>query len=226
MNLYINENLKFPLTNFEYDKLDDVFEFINNFYFLTYNLGKYRKKIIKIISKKYKIEEFLLFEKILEKLFWNIRYLISEQNLLNTNNDFKNSDDLETILNELYRDTYYRSFINKLVLIDDINNTIYYKKMEGSSHIFCQNYFNLATMMALKDRTQYEKILINPKLIKEIVCPKYYHQLDYAFPNLNLVMPFIQSDNYRLYKIKLMYYNDDCEKNWYRLLIINNNLNT
>ena len=36
----------------------------------------------------------------------------------------------------MYNDNSYRSFINKLILVDNINNNFYYKNMEGSAPIF------------------------------------------------------------------------------------------
>jgi hypothetical protein len=50
----------------------------------------YRQYIIKIIRKKYTINEFYIYEKIINKLFWNlknkIKYVKLNQNIVNKTN--------------------------------------------------------------------------------------------------------------------------------------------
>jgi hypothetical protein len=68
MNIMVNK-LKYPLTPEENDKLDDYWKFIkvfnvNNNNFL-YSPREYRSNLIKKIKKKYTIDEFYFYEKIL-----------------------------------------------------------------------------------------------------------------------------------------------------------------
>ena len=87
------------------------------------------------------------------------------------------------INNILQKSNYYRSFINKLVIIDKKNKQIISKPFEGSADIFSKNYFNLLTMSILLKKKLYIKITENPYLIKnQKVINKllngYYLQLD------------------------------------------------
>ena len=120
-----------------------------------------------------------------------------------------------------YENSSYRSFINKIIIYDDKENDYYYKPMEGSSHIFSKNIFNVATSKIFQNRTTYEDIMANTKLLKktyESYIPEFYYEYDYAYPNMNYVKPFIQSDDYRKYRIDKMYYTDDSENSWFHLI--------
>jgi hypothetical protein len=94
--------------------------------------------------------------------------------------------------------------------------------MEGSSHIFTKNYFNLLSTMILFDRQLYEKVMRNPFYIVDhnIKLSDYYYQYDYPFPNLNYcIYSFGTKEDY-LNRIKLMYYNDNNPKDkyWFKLI--------
>jgi hypothetical protein len=221
--MYKNNKLKFPLTDNEYNCLDKVYNFINDFNFMEYNLKTYRSKIINLIRKKYSINEFMYYEKIAEKLFWNLRYKTYMYFLNNYNIIKLQSGTLNEVNSLFHKDNSYRSFINKLILIQDKNlqNKYFYKKMEGSSHIFNKNKFNIITFCILHNRDLYEKIIKNPQEILSIKEPTYYFQYDYPYPNLNYGKPFIQSNNFRLKRIKKMYYDintDKSENNWFTLI--------
>lgn len=218
-----NYNLLYPLTSQEYNELDNVWEFINEFNFLTYSLHDYRKRIIKSINKKYSLNDFYILENIAEKLFWNLRHKTYP---LFLEKKHKCIDDilqikeglLHNLLDDMYCDNSYRSFINKLILIDDINDKCYYKKIEGSSDIFYKNKFNLYTATVLSNRGLYELVMQNPQRILEIEIPEFYYEYDYPFPNLNYGKPFIYTKKYRLQRIQNMYYDTDAERNWFKLI--------
>lgn len=221
MNIY-KDNVIYPLTDNEINKLDDVWNFINEFHFVTISLNEYRKNIINIIRNKYSLNEFLDYENIMEKILWNLqaktKYLFQEcQNCIN-HVDNLNDAGMNTVMDKFYDDNSYRSFINKLVLINDKDNEIYYRKMEGSSNIFTQNEFNTKLWMALNNRNRYEKIMNDPKKINLIEIPGYYYLHDYALPNLNFAKPFIQSTKHRYERIRKMYYDDNAENNWFKLI--------
>lgn len=223
-DIYNGKDLLYPLTKSEYEQLDDVWNFINNFKFLTHSLHNYRSKLIDNIKNKYTGEEFLNLELITEKIFWNLRdktytfFLTEGQKDINDIVQLKEGKSYNDLLDVMYKDNFYRSFINKLILIDDVDNKYYYKKIEGSFEIFNKNKFNLYTSVVLFNRNLYELIMRNPEKILNINTPKYYYEFDYAFPNLNFGKPFIQTKEYRIKRINKMYYDKDAEKNWFKLL--------
>lgn len=142
---------------------------------------------------------------------------------------YDNILDLDNKIKKLYLnlDNFYRSFINKLIIIDKDKQLIYYKNMEGSSHIFSKNNFNLLTNTILFSKKLYKIIMTNPYLIKNkiIELPHFYFEKDYGFPNLNYCAYNILSDNEKKDRINKMYYlgahqdyNSQNAKYWYKLL--------
>jgi len=247
-NIYINNKLKYPLNLDEYNKLDTAWKLINIFNIPFIFITDYRFYLIKTIRKKYTIEEFYELESIINKLFWNLRWVIFPlfikpkiskddydkfinnnkfdeipNNLLLCNKlKYENDDDLNKKLKNINLDSvYYRSFINKLVIVDRDIKTIYHKNMEGSSDIFKKNIFNLYTMTVLFDRNLYEKIMSNPYNAKhhKIELSNYYYQYDYGFPNMNYCVYGVGNDESKKDRIKKIYYNrlNDFEY-WYKLI--------
>lgn len=190
-NIYQDKILKYPLSDDELKLIDKVWEFSELFNFRTLYVSSYRKKIIKKITKKYTPSEFLIYENILDKLFWNLRWIIfplwifdgaiSEKNydafiknnygqykeipnslLLCEKTYYDNNNQLEKIINKFLTGTYLRSFINKIIIIDTKNKLIYLKPIECSSNIFSKNYFNLYTSTISSSRKLYEKTMTYP----------------------------------------------------------------
>jgi len=253
-NIYSDRLLKYPLNKGEIAIIDDVWKFIGNFGkqspFKTY----IREYMIDTIRDKYSPHEFYLYEKVANKLFWNLRWLLfplwlkptmnkSEYRIfINTSYNFykrippaltmctvdnyekyvDKNNNFDIKKHNIYKSTYYRSFINKLVIIDSKNHKIYTKKQEGSSSIFSENLFNLMTMTIFLNKKMYKYITHNPLLIKSINIqfPKYYDQQDYSFPNLNLCVYKFGTKKDRLDRINKMYYNKDGNKSkyWFRLI--------
>lgn len=221
MNIFVDKELEYSLLADEYAIIDDVFEFINIFDFLTITLTEYRTTIIDKINKKIKLNDFYLYEKISEKLLWNLKNKTKHlyptlANCITCSYDLT-EEGISTVLSKFYEDNSYRSFINKLVLIDDVNNKIHHRKMEGSAQIFDKNEFNLRLWVALRDRKTYESIMKKPKRITKLLIPEYYFSSDYAFPNLNFGKPFIYSDEFRKERIKKMYYLNESQKEWFKI---------
>lgn len=220
--VYMDKSLQYPLTEIEYQQINDVWKFIENFNLISYTLHGFRFNIINKIKERYTCDEFYNLEMISEKLFWNLRYRIYSIFL----NNEDNIEDLigikeglyDDILSMMYNDNSYRSFINKLILIDDNNGKYYYKRMEGSADIFFKNQFNLYTSIIFFERDLYEQMMINPDKIINISIPGYYYEYDYPFPNLNYGKPFIQTKGYRIKRIYMMYYDEQAENNWFRLI--------
>jgi hypothetical protein len=75
-NPYIDSNLKYPLSQEEYEIIDRVWSFLHTFNKNYISASDYRNKIIKNIKEKYNIEEFLQLEIIAEKMFWNLRWIL------------------------------------------------------------------------------------------------------------------------------------------------------
>ena len=238
-NIYQDSILKYPLTDIEYKLLHKVWEFIELFKFMTITLHEFRKKIIHKINTKYDEKEFFILETILEKLFWNLRWLLYplfvNKDILNDKyiNQLKSDsipkgllltekfdlNSLNSVIEKMHKDNYYRSFINKIINIDDKNKVIHYKKPEGSIPIFNKNSFNLYTSTIMLNKSLYEKIMHNPFIIKEekIKLPKVYYEFDYSLPNLNMCCPLMGSERFRKKKIQKMYYESNAEGNWFIL---------
>lgn len=252
-NMYTDARLKYPLTDYEYSLIDKVWEFASIFQKPFIFISDYRKYIITEIRKKYTVEEFYLNESILNKMFWNLRWLLfplwykpemdrveykdfleaqpfygdyqtlPESLLMCKQEKYNDENDLLDKLsaNPLFDSTYYRSFINKLVIIDKLNKIIYTKPIEGSSDIFSKNYFNLMTMTILFDRKLYEEIMTDPYLAKEkkIQYSGYYYQYDYGFPNLNYCTYTFGTDEDRRDRIRKMYFEGKpLGRYWFKLL--------
>jgi hypothetical protein len=216
MDIYRDNKLRYPLDDNEHKLLDQAWQLLDLYKNGIVCMHKYRKNIIKTIKYKYTAEKFLKLENILDKLFWNLRHKL---NIFNKSNivEYK-LNELNLVKDKLKLDTYYRSFINKIINIDDVNEKIYYKKMEGSAAIFDKNAFNLLTSSIFMDKNIYTNIMHNTENISNIKLLEHYYQLDYAFPNLNLCHPLIGSQKFRLKKINKMYFDKNAENNWFTLI--------
>jgi hypothetical protein len=252
IKLYQDPILKYPLTEYEYSQLDKVWDFVSIFQKPYIFISDYRKQLIRTVRKKYTIEEFYLLESILNKMFWNLRWLlfplwykpnmdrveyedfltaqpsygdfetIPDTLLMCKKEKYEDENDLIDKLsnNSLFDSTYYRSFINKLIIIDKKDKIIYTKPIEGSSDIFSKNYFNLMTMTILFNKELYEKIMIDPYGVKDqqIEYSSYYYQYDYGFPNLNYCTYWFGTDDDRRDRIQKMYYiGEPLGRYWYKL---------
>lgn len=229
-NIYNNPIFKYPLSSNEINQLGAVWKFIKVFNKPFLYLTDYRNYLIKKINKMYTLEEFYLYESIANKLLWNLRYILLNQFNVKSMEEiskckqikYKNSSDLDEKIKRIdsYLGNYYRSFINKLIIVDQSNHIIHYKKMEGSSNIFQKNEFNLLSMYIFMNRKLYEKIIYDPNEYKKIMneLPEYYYQYDYAFPNINLCCYKIGIDDSRKYRIKKMYYDKNPEI-WVKIII-------
>lgn len=239
MDSYRDKILKYPLTNQEYEILDKVWEFIDIFNKNYILVSEYKNYLINTFGK-YSPEEFMLLESIANKLFWNLRWLLfplwitpdmSEndydkfiKNNYNKINElpyslllckcekYTNTQDLENKLtnHEIFNTTYYRSFINKIIMIDKSNKTIITKEFEGSSNIFSKNYFNLLTIFILFNRKIYEAVMKDTYNFKnhKITLPEFYFQYDFGFPNLNFCTYSFGTEKDRLDRIKKFYYSN------------------
>lgn len=251
-DIYKDRLLKHPLSDKEYKLVNKVWEWIDEFNKPTLFVSEYRKNMINSMKSKYNIREFQKYEEIAEKLFWNLRWLLfplfyypnmrkddyerfvrdnykDHENLphgllLCNITHYRNKEEMKEKIkeNKLLKQHYYRSFVNKIFVIDSKTKRIIFKPMEGSSEIFAKNYFNLLTSVILSNKNLYEIIMSNPYSINKIKIdlPEFYYEYDYAFPNLNFCMFKVGTDKDRKFRIKKMYYDKEAEKYWFKLLVI------
>lgn len=124
---------------------------------------------------------------------------------------------------------YYRSFINKLIIVNKKEKIVYKKEMEGTIKFLVENEFNLVTTIIFLNRKIYENIIKSilsnsNKEIKEKIDeikknkPQFYYQLDYFFPNINYCCYSIGDKNEWIKRIKKYYYkkNDD---EWFNIIL-------
>jgi len=232
----------YALTDDEQTHIDDAWKFLEKFkkYFIF--VSEYRKYIIEEINKTYTPQQFYQYESILNKLFWNLRWKLlplwlspnitpseydsytypaefPESLSMCTKQSYNDSADLLKALTQIkLKETYYKSFINKIIIVDE--KYIYHKSMEGSSSIFSKNYFNLLTLSILFKRNLYEQVMKDPFVIKNKTTklPKYFVQFDYGFPNMNTCAYSIGSKDDHMTRIKKMYYNGN-DKYWNRVIL-------
>ena len=248
--LYCNHKLKFPLLRWEYKYIDQVWKFYETMQRSDLYLSEHRRHVISKIRQMYTLSEFYIYEMILNKLYWNIRWLVFQlwispsisrveyQKFLDSNygnqkeipyeltlcrvEKLTSDVNLEEKIREfqIEEDGYYRSFINKMIIIDKKQKILYLKPIEGSSDLLAKNWFNLYTFTILNDRIMYEKILDDPYILTKshLPLPKYYHELTYSFPNINFCKYKIGTRKDRIRRISLMYYVDNAEENWFKLL--------
>lgn len=242
--------VKYSLTSKESDALEMAWKFLDvfnrNYIFVT----QYRMHLIEILSKRYTPEQFLLYEGIINKLFWNLRHEVAKlwvhkpesreqfDQLLYFDElptsltqcyvrPYRENGELEQLLqqNSIVLNTYgshYRSFINKLLIVDPVAQQVWFKPMEGSAEIFSKNHFNLYTMSLLFHRTLYDEFMKDPYGCRdmELTLPEYYFEFDYGFPNLNCCQFAIGREKDRMRRIQKMYYCTSPKKdtNWHRII--------
>ena len=246
-DIYKSVLLKHPLSEIETNLIEKVWDFIKIFKKTFLYISDYRSYLIKKIKKKYTIEQFFIYETIVNKMFWNLRWILAPLFLnknLNQEEYFRKYNNLKEIPNSLLLckkityinksdlkiklkninlllNNFYRSFINKLIFVDKKNKVIYSKEMEGSSEIFSKNYFNLYTITILFNRNLYEKIMSYPIIIQleKIKISHFYNQSDYGFPNLNFCVYNFANDKNKIKRIEKMYYSNLDAKYWFRLIL-------
>lgn len=221
-DVYMSNLLKYPLTEDEYNKLDEVWEFIESFNIGHITISEYRKKIIDRIKRRYNIKNFYDLEMISEKIFWNLKSALEHKFDFEENIKKYNFDEFDKIIENLKNDNYYRSFINKIVNINFEENKIYYRPMEGSCGIFKKSLIGEVLSNLFFNKTKYEIFMQNKLLDDDLLkTNKIYYQLDFGFPNLNLCEPFLYKNKNRFERINYMYFDNNCEVNWIKIFYFN-----
>lgn len=218
MNIYSN-NVQYPLNDEELDKIDDVWEFIKLFSIIKPCLSDMRRTAINTVNNSYTIEQFETYEMIAEKLFWNLKCrLKDEEHNNNKHVEISLDDSAKDTINEYLaniKDRFYRSSINKIFFVDQ-NNT---KIMARSFKTFSEDN---RIMDIFFNRKMYEKIMLDKIQLNNVEPVDIYFPRDYLFPNLNPIR-FDMCVN-RRDRIKTLYYDKDAEKNWFRLIYKKNEI--
>lgn len=142
------------------------------------SVSKYRLELISKIRKIYTANDFYKYEKILNKLLWNLLEKIKFK--------FDNSLYLGKIK------TARRSYSHKIHLYDDKNKIYYYFYYY---HILINNRKDdkiinevvTKIFYILSNRKLYEEIMNDIIIIDDIIPKKAYYPYDYPFPNINLL---------------------------------------
>jgi hypothetical protein len=206
-NPYNNKDLIYILTEKELSLIDEVWILINIFNNTELTRNKYRKIIINIIKNRYTIEKFYELEIIIEKMYWNLVNKIKLYFFVNNKIKSKETNNIEKIKNKIL-------IKNKNITLSNIRKSYI---CENNKILYKYDYPNELDMISTSimiNRSIYETIMININ-IYEFIEPYNNMEFDYPFPNLNTIKPFSFNEETRFENIKKMYYDDDCEKNWF-----------
>ena len=187
----------YPLNKKEQSNINEFWEFIDIFInilpkdYSMYSVFEYNNQLRIAIKSKYTVDEFYFYEKILNKLLFNLlfRYKIKYEHI----------DDCSFVFNLSQIDAH--SYSSKLLLFNEKTKTLFY--MPHYTHIEKHQTKLYNLIQCLTNRQLYEismKLTKYEDLIKEI--NKYknyntYYPLDYPFPNVNL-----------------LFYNENNKKTW------------
>lgn len=169
-----------------------------------FSVREYRHSLIKIIKKKYKVEEFYFYEQILNKMLWYLLdYYKIDLNKINSN--YPVAFTIKPC-----------SYINKKIMKYHDKYIIFPTYGKLSSNIENENLFKI--FYILRNRELYEKVMKNKDYITKIKKKdKFYYSNDYPFPNVNL---YAFNDNDKkewIKRIKAYYYSKN-DSNWYKLI--------
>jgi hypothetical protein len=203
-NPYNNSNLKYPLLESEVKLIDNVWEFINKFRETFLTRGKYRRNIKNKIRQQYSIEEFYRYEKIVEKIYWNLANKIKSEINWDPKIYIKRKFNLNNIENRILKRNVKvkESNVNKTYVITENNELIYKYKYPDDLDILVSSI--------MINRSIYETIMSDEEDIFNIDIEPYNNivEFDYLFPNLNTIKSFVNNKSERINKISKMYYKD------------------
>lgn len=212
LNPYNNINLKFQLNNKELEVLDKVWEFIDNFRISELTRSKYRNKIINLIKENYDLKTFYFYEKIVEKIYWNLVLKIKQDLEIKPEIFLKREKnyDKNKITNKiLMRNKKIKESTVRKTFIITKNNNLLYKYSYP-------NDLDLLVSSIMQNRSIYETIMSENSFIYDIEIEPYNNNIefDYPYPNLNTIKYFQQNKKQRLHNINKLYYSENAEKNW------------
>lgn len=243
-----NPSLKFPLTSEEISKVDAAYDLLEIMTTRYYFVQDFRKHTIKKIRKMYSIEEFSELEDILNKLFWNVRWIVAPMFIgkdvlgdeipyslsLCHKSSYTTKDDLYKKIqsSDAYQHNFFRSSINKIFIVDKSSSTVYMKQMEGDSGIFGKNEYNALCARIFCDKNLCKAVITDPSILITTNVLKDFQEtpvaasnleFDYGFPNLNMCSYSTGGKKFRREKIKRMYYynkNGKVSDKWWKKLLV------
>jgi len=171
-----------------------------------FGVKEYRHYIIDRINFCFTIKEFYKYEKIMNKLYWNLKTLLKDYVKDNqTKYKIWNKSEWNRIGKE-----YKSSTINSYIQYNENNDKIYTMNDLSMLDKICMNL--------MLDKNEYRKYSKNPEKIGEYnKFIDFYYYMNYPFPNMNPMFFNENSKKYKLKKIKKMYYSKD-DSNWYNLI--------
>jgi len=208
------------LTKIEELNLDMYWDFIETFK-LSYDPNKnpnrwiegvdgYRLELIPKIRKKYTANDFYKYEKILNKLLWNLLEKIKfkiDPNYL----DLREKSN-KVFVGSCRHKTYLDDDKNKIYYVFDYYKLFHQLKYDKIIKEKVARIFHI-----LSDRKLYEKFMNNIIIIDDINPKKYFYPYDYPFPNINLLFYNKNKKDIWINNINKLYFrtSDNINKGWY-----------
>ena len=190
------------LTKEENNNLDSFWDFIYIFTNAANNSASvfdFRYYIINTIKKKYNIEEFYLYEQILNKLLYKLLFSLN----------IKMKDMYEIKSNQIILDQSH-SYTHNLLLLNSKTNSIFINDKTRSTIL------SRKILSVFRNKEDYNKLINNSNYLKKLKpLPEYYYSYDYPFPNVNLFFYNQNSKEIWLKNIKSLYYTND-DKYWFK----------
>lgn len=212
-NPYNNKYIFKILSNHEIYLIDKVWKFINSFKEEVLTKSEYISLIINKIKFNYSAIDFFIYETIVEKMYWNLFYVIVDKVYVGD----KIKENFKITQTQVFRNLLKNSLIGKSSL-----RKAFVHNKKHHSYMYKYDYPNtldLILFQIMSNRSTYETILSNPDLtldeINSLVEPYQSEiEFDYPFPNLNTIKPFVYSSKERLSNIKKYYYSTNSEQFW------------
>jgi hypothetical protein len=201
---YTNNKLMYPIQNNEIINIDKAWEILTIFRKSHYTYSDYQKYCVKTISKNYTLNEFAEIENIIEKMYWNLKKHLRMIDKPIIEIGFEN---IIKIQNKIFNQNKFmtKNILRKALIYIENKDIILYKF----------NYPNITDLLissVMINRSIYEQIMSTPsadiRYLEKLRLESYVNHItfDYAFPNLNTMIPFYDNNVNRINKTKKMYY--------------------
>lgn len=199
----------YNLTDNEKKNINNYWKFIEYFFLHTKkDVLNYRINLILNIRKHYSLNEFYNYEKILNKLLYNLlehlQFTFDESDLTDKCNYLHNTK---------------TSYSHKRFIQDEKKNINYdfvcYKEINNNKKI-------LQIFTILSSKKLYNEIMNDKKKLSEVKIIKYYYPLDYSFPNVNMLFYNQNKKKTWISRIKKLYYTDnnkEIDNEWYNFAL-------
>jgi hypothetical protein len=215
MKPYDDNKLKYPLIYQELLLIGKVWEFMESLRLTTLTRSEYRKKIITRIKQKYTVDDFFVYETIVEKMYWNLHNVIFPH--ISHSKIFKRIIDdyspvkiKDKLLSRNVSDdsNVGESTVRKTYVLDKKLSEIIYKYKYPDD-------LDLILFSIMINRSLYETIMTNSddislNYLDELITEPYdnFIEFDYGYPNFNTIKPFTYSIKDRYNNINNMYYSN------------------